>query len=302
MLKPLPTIGLDYAFIAELLTEPVAANPTYATPIRLRGSVELSAKPNAPVSNFYADDGPYVQTAEMGDQELAMVLSNLDPETYALMVGATYNSSNGQIIETMDDVPLEFALGFRSQLSDKTYEYNWYYVGIISKPERKYNTKGEAVTYNTLPVTFKPRPANYALGKYKSFRNYFLSGDSNFPVGLTDELLINLVTGWASDPNYIPVAPGTAVSDFAVATGSGAAGTLAATWTAATDATLVKIQVYDPVTETWNDVSTTAVIGVGDASAELTGLVASNTYNCRLVVVSGTNNGISNENSAVAHA
>ena len=299
--KPLPRIGIDRMYFAELSTEPAAANPTYATPLRLQGAVELAFNPNSQISNYYADDGIYVQSSRPGNLELAVVLSDLLPETYALLIGADYGAVTGQIIESVNDVPLEGALGYRAQLSDGSYEYNWFYVGVFSKPERQYNTKGESISYNSSPIQFMARPAVYAGGKVGVYRNLFFSGDENFPVGLTDALLIN-GAAWDVDPNYTPSAPGTPIADFAIAAGAGAAGTMAATWTPAVGATLVKIQILDPVSGDYHDATTSAAIAVGAAGATITGLTASNTYTARLVVVSGTNNGYSNTDTDVAHA
>lgn len=127
-------------------------------------------------------------------------------------------------------------------------------------------------------------------------KNGFTSGEPNAPVGLTDVLLTNESTGFFSDPNFVPSAPGTAVADFAIATG--VAGAVDATWTAAVGASSVKIQVLDPVSGDYNDTSVS--IAVGASSATVTGLTSGNTYTARLVVVSGTNNGISNTDTAAA--
>lgn len=293
--KPQPYIGIDRAYIAEVLTDPDAADPTYATPIRLKGAVEAAFNPNAAVQNFYGDDGVYVSTSRAGDIELTMSLADLDAETYALLTGADYDSASGLVEENQNDVPLEVAFGFRAQKSDGTYEYNWLKIGVFGKPQQAYSTKAETITYQTKPLIFMARPQAFG----QEYRQYFNSGDENFPVGLTDALLINESTGWASDPNYIPVAPGTPIADFAIVSGSGA-GELDATWTAAVSATNVKIQVLDPVSGEYYDATTEDPIAVGDALATVTGLTTGNTYTARLVVTGGTNNGISNTDSADA--
>jgi phi13 family phage major tail protein len=291
--KPLPRIGADRMYWAQLLTDPTNAEPTYDTPIRLQGLVDLSETPNADNSNFYADDGVYVQTSRPGDVQAAVTVANIMPETWALLMGATYDAANGQVKESQNDVPLAGALGFRAQLSNGNYEYVWYKVGVFSKSAKTYTTKGESITYNTSPLTFHARPEQYDA----VLKNGFTSGEPNAPVGLTDALLIDESTGFFSDPNYVPTAPGTAIADFAIVTGSGS-GELDATWTAAVGASSVKIQILDPVTGNYNDTGT--VIAVGANSATVTGLTSGNTYTARLVVVSGTNNGISNTDTAAA--
>lgn len=293
--KPLPYIGIDRAYYALVLTDLDTADPTYSTPVRLKGTVEATFNPNAAVQNFYADDVNYVSTSRAGDIELSITLANLEPEVYAALLGATYTSASGLVEENQNDAPLEVALGFRSQLSDKSYEYNWLKIGIFSKPQQAYASKSETISYQTKPLVFMARPQSYE----QRYRQWFNSDDDNFPVGLTDALLISESTGWASDPNYIPVAPGTPIADFAIVAGSGA-GELDATWTAAVSATNVKIEVLDPVSGEYYEATTEAVIAVGAALATITGLTTGNTYTARLVVTGGTNNGISNTDTAAA--
>ena len=295
MADPKPRMGVDRLYYAPLLTNPSDAEPTYGTPVRLPGLVDLTETPNADNSNFYADDGVYVQTSRPGDFQAAVTVANITPENWAYLMGADYSATNGQVKEGQNDIPVEVALGYRAQISDGKYEYVWYKVGVFSKAAKTYNTKGESISYNTTPLTFHAKPTAYA----GDLANRFASYDDNAPVGLTDALLINESTGFFSDPNYVPTAPGTAVADFAIATALGS-GELDATWTAAVGASLVKIQVLDPVSGEYNDATTSAAIGVGDNSATVTGLTAGNTYTARLVVVSGTNNGISNTDTASA--
>ena len=292
--KPQPYIGIDRAYIALVLTDPDDADPTYSTPIRLKGAVEAAFNPNAAVQNFYADDGVYVSTSRAGDIELTMSLADLTSETYALLTGADYDSASGLVEDNQNDVPPEVAFGFRAQKSDGTHEYNWLKIGVFGKPQQAYQTKSDTITYQTKPLIFMARPQSFG----QEYRQYFNSGDENFPVGLTEAALINESTGWASDPNYIPVAPGTPIADFAIAVGS--ASELDATWTAAVAATLVKIQILDPISGDYHDATTSAPIAVGAALATITGLTSGNTYTARLVVTGGTNNGISNTDTEAA--
>lgn len=293
--KPLPYIGIDRAYYALVLTDPTTVDPTYSTPVRLKGAVEATLNPNASVQNYHADDTIYVSTSRAGDIEMSITLANLEAEVYAALLGSTYSSSSGLVEENQNDVPPEVAFGFRAQLSDGSYEYNWLKAGVFSKPQQAYATKAETISYQSKPLVFMARPQTFE----QRYRQWFNSDDDNFPVGLTDALLINESTGWASDPNFIPVAPGTPIADFAIVSGSGA-GELDATWTAAVSATLVKIQVLDPVSGEYQDATTEDPIAVGDALATVTGLTTGNTYTARLVVTGGTNNGISNTDSADA--
>ncbi len=81
------------------------------------------------------------------------------------------------------------------------------------------------------------------------------------------------------------------VTDFA--NSAVAATTATFTWTAAEDATSLKIQVSADGGTTWADATHTA-IDVDAVTKQVTGLTASTTYKFRLLVVDGANNGYSN--------
>lgn len=291
--KPLPRIGVDRLVFAQKLTD-TETGATYATSLAMIAAVELTETPNAEIANFHADDGIYVQTSRSGEPTVAATLANIDPETWALLMGATYSSANGLVEEGLNNVPLEGAFGYRAQLSNGTYEYIWYMMGVFSKSAKTYNTKAESVAYQTTPIQFNAKPI--VEGAIVARR--FTTDDPNAPVGLTDDALKSITTGWFSDPNIVPVAPGTPIADFAVTTGS--AGELDATWTMPVSATSQKIQVLDPVSGEYQDATLSATLLPTGSSATITGLTATNTYTARLVVVSGTNNGISNTDSAAA--
>ncbi|OFX52335.1 MAG: hypothetical protein A2066_00140 [Bacteroidetes bacterium GWB2_41_8] len=72
-----------------------------------------------------------------------------------------------------------------------------------------------------------------------------------------------------------------------------AATTATFTWTAAEDATSLKIQISSDNGVTWADATHTA-IAVDAATKQITALVAETTYKVRLIVVDGLNNGYSN--------
>ncbi len=81
------------------------------------------------------------------------------------------------------------------------------------------------------------------------------------------------------------------IADFA--NSAKAATTATFTWTAAEDATSLKIQISSDNGVTWADATHTA-IAVDAATKQITALVAETTYKVRLVVVDGLNNGYSN--------
>lgn len=291
--KPLPTIGIDRVYYALLLTD-TDSGSTYASSIALPGAVELTETPNADAAFFHADDAVYLITAQPGEVQVPLTIAGIDPEKFAQIMGAVYTAASAMLEESQTDVAVELALAYRNQLPNGKYEYVWLMAGIFTKVAKTFNTKGASIAYNTKPVQFNAR----ALVNGGLLIRKFSSDDPNAPVGLTDAALESPITGWFSDPNFVPTAPGTPVADFAGASGSGS-GEIDATWTMPTGATSQKIQVKNVVDDTWTDAEMETALTASSATGTIVGLTPSNAYDIRLVVVSGANNSISNEDTGV---
>lgn len=296
--QPKPPIGVDRLVYAPILTDDETAGATYSSPIALPGLVEVNETPNADVSVFYADDGVYVQTAQPGQITAALQVANIDAEIKAHLLGSTYDAANGMEVQGQNDVPLPVAVGYRSQLPNGLYEYVWFMNGIFTRVSKTKTTKAESISYVTEPIMFNAQPIK--LGAV--LKREFSTDDPNAPVGLTDDALKLLVSGWFSDPNIVVVAPGTPVADFATVVGAVLSGDVDAAWTLPTGATAQKIQVLDPVSELWRDAQMLAALISTSIIGTIKDLTPGNDYTFRLVVTSGANNGISNEDDAPAKA
>lgn len=294
--KPLPRIGVDKLYAA-LVTSDDSSGVVYGTPFALQGVTEIGYNPNTQMAVFYADDGAYESISQDGETDLNIKVADLLPAHYALLMGVT-QSANGVIDEDRDDNPPEVAIGYRTKKSNGEYRYVWVLKGKFGKPQISAQTGAGSINMQQMEIPYKGLNRDYDGKK----RRKVDTDDDLFPTGLTNAAMANEVTGWFSSPDYVPVAPGTPIADLAAATGSGAAGTMALTFSAPTGATSVKVQAQDAAFGTWVDVETSATITDASTGATVEGLTAGNTYSVRLVVVGGTKNGISNTASAVAHA
>ena len=288
-------IGVDRLCYALMLTDN-SGGATYDIVESIPGTTEVGITQNNSVGTFYADDGSYETYNQQGDIELSISLAGLSQKVRALLTGASY-SVNGLATDGKADNAPNVAIGFRTQKANGKYRYVWVYKGKFSKSDGTHQTKTGTVTTQTEQYSYKALHREYD-GKWRQMLD---SDDENLPIGLSDGDLYNITTGWFSSPNYVPVAPGTPISDLAAAT-SLTSGAIDLTFSAPTGATSVKAQVNDPTIGVWTDVTTEAPITASSTSAKIIGLTAGNTYSCRLVVIGGASNGTSNADSAAAGA
>jgi len=295
--KPLPRIGVDRAFYCPITTDD-SAEIVYGTPVELLGVSQVRYNPNTQMAVFYADDGAYESVSQDGETDLLLNAADLDPDDYAFLMGLTQSATTGVIDEDTDDNPPTVAFGYRTQKSDGSYRYIWILKGKFGKPSLDALTKSNSINMQEREIPFKGLNRDYDGKK----RRRVDSDDALLPTGLTNAALNSSVTGWFSDPDYAPVAPGTALSDVVAVVSEETNGGIDLTFTAAAAATGITAQVYDAVYGTWKTVSTLATITAASTTATITGLTEGNTYTCRLIVVGGGSNGITNTDSAPAKA
>lgn len=285
-------IGVDKAYWTPITVDSAAAL-TYGTPIELKGLTEVIVTKNSTKLVHYSDDAPSETISQDGEVSVAFKLDGLSSEVKAAILGTTYSSGTGLYQEGLGEVSPYGALSYRSKKASGYYKYTTFLKGAISKNGDTSTTLGSTVTVQTDSYTYMAiKPVYYSNVAY-GIKQSFHSDDENCPTGLTDALLIVPETGWFSSPLYVPVAPGTALSDVAGVSGA-SAGYIALSFSAPTGATSVYAQVKDPIDTTWMRASTVAAITAVSTSAVITGLTPGNTYDVRLVVIGGTKAGISN--------
>jgi len=297
MTKPLPRIGVDRLFYA-LITQDDASAIVYGSTVQMQGVSQVGYNPNTQLAVYYADDGAYESVSQDGEADISINVADIDPAIYAEIMGVTQSASNGVISEGKEDSAPLLAIGYRTQKSNGEYRYIWVLKGRFGKPQLVAQTKGATINMQEREIMFKGLNRDYDGKK----RRKVDSDDVLLPVGVTNTILNDSATGWFSDPDFAPIAPGTPLSDVAAVTGVGVSGSIDLTFTAPTGATAVKAQIYDAAFGVWYDATTAAAITAVSTTAIITGLTASNTYTVRLVVTGGASNGISNTDSAAAKA
>ena len=124
--KVASTVGLKDVVIAEL-TEDTEATLTYGDLQKLAGAIEASITPdNADPDVQYYDDieGDVLYP----DPELSFKTKMADiPLIIQEKIFGNRIDDNGVLVRTAQDKPPYYAVGFRSEKSDKTYRYVWLY-------------------------------------------------------------------------------------------------------------------------------------------------------------------------------
>lgn len=122
------TVGLKDVVIAEL-TEDTEATLTYGDLQKLAGAIEASITPdNADPDVQYYDDieGDVLYP----DPELSFKTKMADiPLMIQEKIFGNRIDDNGVLVRTAQDKSPYYAVGFRSEKSDKTYRYVWLYKG-----------------------------------------------------------------------------------------------------------------------------------------------------------------------------
>jgi len=287
-------IGVDRLFLAEITSDDTNG-VTYGTPFPVPGVNSIGVRMNNANMTIYADDGAFENVNHQGDIDIVCSLAGLTGEKRVDVTGGSYNASTGMVEHDGTDTAKQYALGYRRQKANNTYRYKWFMKGSFARPDSAAATKSGSVTSQPLQYVFR------ALNRVNDamLERTLDSDDANLPNGLTDAILNSATSGWFSSPDYVPAASGTQLTDVAAATGS-SEGEIDLTFSAPTNATSIVAQVKDIFG--WVNVSTSAEITASSTSATIEGLTASNTYDCRLVVLGGDKHGVSNEDSATVGA
>ena len=286
-------IGVDRLFLAKVTSDDTNG-VTYGTPFAVPGVTEIGVTMNNSNMTIYADDGAFENVNQQGDIDISCSLAGLSGEKRADVTGGSYNSSTGMVEHDGSGLSKLYALGYRRQKANNSYRYKWFTKGSFARPDSSATTKSGSVTSQPMQYVFRALNRAYDAKLERTLD----SDDVNMTTGLTDDMLNDSTTGWFSSPDYTP-AVGAVISDLAASTGS-SEGEIDLTFSATTGADSVIAQVQD--IGGWANVSTAATITASSTSATIQGLTASNTYDCRLVVLGGAKHGVSNEDDAAAGA
>ena len=152
--------GLEQVHIAFFSEESTPENPSWDSPIPIKGAVSFSTSPEGEESEFYADNTKYFTHTSNNGYTGELEMANIPDDVLAEILGMTIDS-NGMLVESADDMPKEFALMGQIQGDQKNRRFV-YYRCKASRPSQESSTTEASVTPNTdtVSLTILPLESN----------------------------------------------------------------------------------------------------------------------------------------------
>ena len=133
------------------LTKDDSTGVTYATDVHhVPGVNEITMTVNKSESNLTADDNPaYDSYSAIDTIDVNLTMANWPVEVKSFLLGSQIDKY-GVLVTSANDVAPYVAMGFKTKLSDNSWDYEWYYKGKfkLSDMRRKSREKGN-VDYQT---------------------------------------------------------------------------------------------------------------------------------------------------------
>lgn len=152
--------GLEQVHVAFFAEDSTSENPSWDTPIHIKGAVSLTTSPEGEENEFYADNTKYFTYTSNNGYTGELEMANIPDDVLAEMLGMTIDS-NGMLVESAEDKPKEFALMGQIQGDQKNRRFV-YYRCKASRPGQNSSTSEASVTPNTdtLSLTILPLESN----------------------------------------------------------------------------------------------------------------------------------------------
>lgn len=192
------TVGLKNVVIAPL-TEDTEETLTYGELQLLAGAIEASITPeNADPDIQYADDIEF--DVLYPDPELSFKTKMADiPLQIQEMIFGNQIDENGVLVRTAQDKPPYFAVGFKSEKSDKSFRYIWLYKVRAKPVTESYATKeGKTVNRQTGEVEWTAIKRTHD-GRYQAVAD---EGQNGFTAEKGATFLQTVYT-----PSFTPASP-----------------------------------------------------------------------------------------------
>ncbi len=193
IMEALPRIGCDMLHFAKMLTD-TEESATYDTPQHFRNVKTIGFNPNSGISTFFADDGPRVTYAQVGEETVTIERADLLPSEYALVTGAGYKKG---LVSVGNPTPPDGAIMWRSQKSNGKYRYCRLLKTVFGVPQSNFATKESSPNFQTQTIEGKN-----SLRVHDNIGfEFFDEDDPSKDASVTGEVL---KSEWFKDPNFDP--------------------------------------------------------------------------------------------------
>jgi phi13 family phage major tail protein len=150
--------GLKNAHYA-VITEGEDGTQTYATPVALKGSVELTLEPRGETTDFYADDILYYTTLSNQGYECTLTVANITRDFRTTVLGESLEGTDNVLTENTNNRPSKIAFMFEFD-GDQQATRHVLYSCTVNRPSLGSATKTETAEPRTqeLSLIAAPRP------------------------------------------------------------------------------------------------------------------------------------------------
>jgi phi13 family phage major tail protein len=145
--------GLKNCHYSVVSEDPTTGAIVYATPVALKGAVEISLEPRGETSDFYADDMLYFTTSTNAGYEATLTVANISREFRIDVLGETLEGTNNILEENTNQRTRKIAFMFEFDGDIKAVRHCLYNC-TVTRPSLTSATKTE---------TAEPQPQELSL-------------------------------------------------------------------------------------------------------------------------------------------
>lgn len=143
---------------------------TYDTPKKIGNAVSVDINPSTQKAALYGDDMAVATATAMGEVTVTIETTDIPLEDLATLLGATADSTTGEIIFKSTDVAPYVGLAFESEKHDGGIRCMKLLKGKFAQTQETINTKSEQLQYQVPKIegTFVARQSD---GGWKQFKD-----------------------------------------------------------------------------------------------------------------------------------
>jgi len=144
-----------------VITEDEAGVHTYATPVALKGAVDITLTPKGDTTDFYADDILYYTTVTNAGYEATLTVANISKEFRTEVLGEILETTDNILTENTAANPKKIAFMFEFDGDVKAVRHLLYNC-TVTRPSLTSATKTETSEPQPQELTMvaAPRPAD----------------------------------------------------------------------------------------------------------------------------------------------
>lgn len=141
-------IGVENLCYAIMTSEGV-----YSAPVTIAPAIKIGLKTKTNTATLYGDNTAQETSSMIGETTVDIELSSLTLAVQAALLGHAFDSVNGVITHSANDVIPYVAIGFKARKSNGVYRYVWLLKGRFEEMSEDYETLEDKVKFQTPKLT-----------------------------------------------------------------------------------------------------------------------------------------------------